>query len=401
MESLREQFPFFAAHPSCVYLDSSATTQLPQPVIDATASYLTNNHAAVGRGLYTESIKATAAVEETRGVVADFLGADSRADVVFTSGATAALNAIAWGVQNKVKKGDTIVVALDNHHANFLPWQRLARQQGATVIIIPVNTEGTLDANAWQSALQRQPRLVALTHASNVTGTLHPIKQLVAAAHAAGAITVVDGAQAVAHTVVNLDDIGCDFYVFSAHKLYGPTGLGCIVANHDLLCTLDPFIVGGGMIAQVTATEASWADSPTRHEAGTPNTTGIAGLAAAIRWFTANRTAILEHERQLMKYTQNALRTLPDVTVLGSPTTNGRVGVFSFDVAGRHAHDVAQILAEQSVCVRTGHHCAQPLHTHLGYSATTRISLGAYTTAAEIDAATAALTRVCTLIPKR
>jgi len=401
MEELKPQFPFFTTHPTGVYLDSAATTQVPQAVIDATTTYLSNNHAAVGRGLYSESVDATAAVEAARGVVRDFLGAPATADVVFTSGATAALNALAWGLTETVQKGDTVVVTIDNHHANFLPWQRLVQQQGATLVTVPVGSDGKIDPSAWHAALQNRPRIVALTHASNVTGTLHPIKQLVAEARAAGALTVVDGAQAVAHTVVNLVELACDYYLFSAHKLYGPTGMGCIIGDHRQLSTLDPLLLGGGMIEQVTAESSSWTDSPARHEAGTPNTAGIAGLVAAIRWFSAHRETILRHEQTLIDYTIHALQSLPDLTLIGSTDPSERVGVFSFDLSGRHAHDVAQILAEKQICVRAGHHCAQPLHTQLKLSATTRVSVGAYTTTADIDAAVAALQRVCEIIPKR
>lgn len=401
METLKDQFPFFAAHPQCVYLDSAATTQVPQTVIDATSSYLAHDHAAVGRGLYAESLAASAAVEAARGVVREFVNAPALHDVVFTGGATAALNQIAWGLQGTVQKGDTIVIALDNHHANFLPWQRLARANSAKLITVEIDPDGSLNHNSWQQALASKPRVVALSHASNVTGTLHPIETLTTEAKAAGAITIVDGAQAVAHTDVDITAIGCDFYVFSGHKLYAPTGIGCIIGNHELLNQFEPLIVGGGIITQVTKDTATWDDSPTRHEAGTPNTAGIAGLVAAINWFTANRDAIFAAERDLIDYIVQQLATLPDISLFGSATATNRVGVFSFMVDGRHAHDVAHILAENGVAVRTGHHCAQPLHTHFNVPATTRISLGAYSTREDSDAALTALTQVVAQIPKR
>lgn len=401
METVKDQFPFFTAHPDCVYLDSAATTQVPTAVIAATSAYLSADHAAVGRGLYAESLAATAKMEEARGVVRDFLHAPNDFDVVFTSGTTAALNQLAWGLRETIKKGDRVVVAIDNHHANFLPWQRLAAQTGATLIVVPVSEDGTLDQTAWQTALDHKPRLVALSHVSNVTGTLHPVAQLVAEAQAAGALTVVDGAQAVAHTAVDLSAIKSDFYVFSAHKLYGPTGVGCLVGRHAVLANLEPLLVGGGMVTQVSTDTATWADSPTRHEAGTPNTAGIAGTVAAIRWFADHQEAILRHEATLISYTLAAFTDISELTLLGSAGTDNRVGVFSFTLDGRHAHDVAQVLAEQQIAVRAGHHCAMPLHTHLGPAASVRISLGAYSTQEDVNAAMAGLQKALAVIPKR
>ena len=401
MASIRDQFPFFAAHPVTVYLDSAATTQMPQPVIDASVRYFSQQHASVGRGLYDEAVAATTAVEDARDAVRTFLHAPATMDVIWTSSTTIALNQLAWALQDTVKKGDTIVTCIDNHHANLIPWQRLATQTGAHLYTVSITATGEIDQTSWQEALQRSPRVVALTHATNVTGIIHPIADLVRDARAAGAYTVVDGAQAIAHTSTNLTEIGCDAYVFSSHKLYGPTGSGCLVAAHDFLNTAAPLLIGGGMIKTVTTDTATWEESPTRHEAGTPNSAGIAGTVAALNWLSANQDAIAANERELITYTHAALTAVPELTLIGPTTPEKRGSVFAFNLNGRHPHDVAQVLADQHIAIRSGKHCAQPLHDTLGVPASARISIGAYTTKEDIDKAVTALADVLTTIPKK
>lgn len=401
MASLKEQFPFFAAHPHTVYLDSAATAQMPQAVIDASVRYFSQQHASVGRGLYDEAVATTTAVEEARDAVRAFLHAPKTMDVIWTSSTTIALNQLAWALQDTVKKGDTIVTFIDNHHANLIPWQRLATQTGAQLYTVSITQTGEIDQKSWHEALQKSPRVVAFTHATNVTGIIHPVADLVREARAAGAYTVVDGAQAIAHTPTDLTKIGCDAYVFSSHKLYGPTGSGCLVADHDFLNTAAPLLIGGGMINTVTTDSATWAESPIRHEAGTPNSAGIAGTVAALLWLSTNQKALADHERELIAYTHTALTAVPELTLIGPDSPENRGSVFAFNLAGRHAHDVAQVLADQHIAIRSGKHCTQPLHDFLGIPASARISIGAYTTKDDINTAVTALKSVLETIPKR
>lgn len=394
---MKNRFPFFETNNEVIYLDTAATAQTVDTAIAAVNTYYLQQHAPVGRSMYGVSIAATEMVETGREVVAKTFSLPASYEVIWTSGSTAALNQLAYGLKNCLQKGDAIVVAQDNHHANLLPWQRLAREMECELVVTPVDNDGRLVTKDW---LTSKPKIVALTHVSNVTGTIHPIKELVAQAKELGAIAVIDGAQAVGHTVVDMADLGCDFYVWSAHKLYGPTGVGVIMGQTDLLDALEPLLVGGGMITKVTDQAADFALGTARHEAGSPNTAGIVGTIAALNWWQESRDEVFKVEEDLTAYTLQKLSTLAELTLVGTNELTSRVGVITFNLVGRHPHDIAEIMAEHGVAVRPGHHCAQPLYVACGLTGGVRISLGAYSTKEDIDQAVAAISDAQKRLPK-
>jgi cysteine desulfurase/selenocysteine lyase len=370
------------------YLDAAATSQTPRAVLAAMDDYYEQHRASVHRGVYPLAVEATDLFEGARDRVAAFVGAPSR-DTIFTKNATEAINLVAysWGRAN-VGPGDRIVVTEMEHHSNFVPWHMLARERGATLEIVPVDDEGRLRLEVLDELLATGTvKVVAVVHVSNVVGTINPIAEIAAKAREAGAITVVDGAQAVPQLPVDVAGLGADFYAWTGHKAYGPTGIGVLHGRHDLLAAMPPFIGGGHMISHVTVDEIRWADVPGKFEAGTSNIAEAIGLGAAVDFLSEiGMERIRAHERDLAALTLERLAEVPGLTINGPRDADGRGALVSFTLDLAHPHDVAEILGSRGVCVRAGHHCAQPLMKCLGVGATTRASFALHNTEADIDA---------------
>jgi cysteine desulfurase / selenocysteine lyase len=369
------------------YLDSGASSQRVLASIQAVDRYERRHHSNVHRGSHTLSAEATAAFEGARATVADHLGAADRREVIFVRNATEGLNLVAraWGDAN-VRAGDRIVLTEMEHHSNIVPWQQLAERAGAQIDWVQVTDEGALDMDGLAEALSRAPKVLAITHVSNVLGALNPLPEISRMAHEAGAIVVADGAQAAPKLAVDVAELGVDFYAVTGHKAYAPTGIGALWGRLDTLRAMDPFLGGGSMIRKVTKEGTTWADVPARFEAGTPAITQAIGLAAALRWLDGlGMEHVTAHEREIADYAMDRLAAVPGLTIFGPPASADRVGPVSFELEGVHAHDVSEILDRHGVAVRAGHHCAQPLMERLGVAATARASFGIYTTTEEID----------------
>ncbi len=370
-----------------VYLDNAATSQKPKQVIDAMREVFEEHNANIHRGVYEFSERTTAAFEGAREKVARFLGAEPR-EIVFVRNATEAVNLVAytWGREH-IKAGDRIVSTVLEHHSNFVPWQQLAKDVGAEIVMIDIDDDGRLRRDQFTAALARKPALVAITYTSNGLGTVLPIKELVAEAKAAGATVLVDAAQAVPHQKVSVRDLGCDFLVFSGHKMLAPPGSGAVWGRAALLEKMRPFLFGGDMIASVTVERTTWNELPWKFEAGTSSYVDAIGLGAAVDYLEAvGMEKIHQHELSLVGYVLPRLEEIPGVTVYGPKTLEDRVGVVSFNIEGIHPHDAASIFDREGVCVRAGHHCNQLLMTRLGVPATTRASFYLYNTVEECDA---------------
>ncbi len=373
-------------HP-LIYLDSSATAQKPLEVIEAEARFYRESNANVHRGVHTLAEEATAAYEGCREKTATFLGARAPQDVVVTRGATSAINLVARGIEHHLETGDEIVLTVMEHHANLLPWQGLARRKGLHLRVIPTLPDGRLDEEAWFAALGPRTKIAALTHVSNVLGTINPIDRLAAAAREAGARVLVDAAQSVGHLPVRFDDLEVDWLAFSAHKAYGPTGLGFLVGRPDALDLLEPMETGGEMIDEVWEDSATWAAIPHRFEAGTPNIAAAAGFSAALDFLEGVTPERLRyHERELARYALERLESLGGLALIGPRDPELRGGLVSFTDAAVHPLDLVTFLDQEGIALRAGHHCAQPLHRALGLAATVRASFGAYTNKDDIDA---------------
>jgi cysteine desulfurase/selenocysteine lyase len=390
IEKVRSAFPALEreVHGRPVaYLDSGASAQRVLASIQAVDRYERRHHSNVHRGSHTLSAEATEAYEGARATVADHLGAADRREVVFVRNATEAINLVAraWGEAN-VGPGDRIVLTEMEHHSNIVPWQQLAERVGAEIEWAPIDGDGLLDLEALAALLQREPKLVAVTHVSNVLGTENPVAEIGRMAHAAGALILVDGAQAAPKLPLDVAELGVDFYALTGHKLYGPTGIGALWARLDLLREMPPFLGGGSMIRKVGREGTTYADPPARFEAGTPAIAQAIGMAAALRWLDAlGMDAVAAHERQVADYALERLAAVPGLRVFGPPRGTERIGPVSFEIEGIHAHDVSEILDRHGVAVRAGHHCAQILMDRLGVAATARASFGVYTTPGEID----------------
>lgn len=380
----RADFPVFAADPQLVYLDSGATAMKPQAVIDVIARGYGADYATVHRGVYRRSGEMTERYEAARAAVARFIGASDPAEIVFTRGATEAINLVAqsWGAAT-LKAGDTVVLTELEHHANIVPWQLLRERIGISIAVIPIHDDGTLDMAAAARLIRPGVKLVAVTHISNVLGTVVDVKALAALAHDAGACLLVDGCQAVPHMAVDVAALGADFYVFSAHKLYGPTGIGALWARRELLEAMPPWQGGGAMIETVTFERTTYAPPPQRFEAGTPHIVGALGFHAAIDYVSAiGLEAIAAHEAGLAAYTRERLRSLNSLKVHGP---EDGAAIVSFTMAGAHPHDVGTILDLGGIAIRAGHHCAQPLMHRLNIPATARASFGVYNRLDDVD----------------
>jgi cysteine desulfurase / selenocysteine lyase len=386
----------FDGHP-LTYLDSSATSQTPLPVIDAMTSYYTTSRASIHRGVYPLADEATSLFEGARERIAGWLGSSAE-ETVFTANATAAINLVAytWGRAN-VGRGDLVVLTEMEHHSNIVPWQLLCQDREAELAYVPVSDDGFLDLDALDSLLERGPRLVSFVHVSNVLGTVNPVASIVRRAHEAGAVVLVDGAQAVPQMPVWLPDLDADFYAWTGHKAYGPTGIGVLHGRRELLEEMPPFIGGGHMIRTVAANESTWTDLPWKFEAGTSQIAEAIGLGAAVDWIRAvGIDRIHAHEQALVSELLERLGSgeVPGISVQGPSSAADRGALVSFVLEGAHPHDIADILGSQGVCVRAGHHCAQPLMRRLGVPATTRASFAVHNSIADVDRLIEGLARV-------
>lgn len=383
--AIRKDFPIFQAHPDLVYLDSTATSQKPQVVIEAMDAFQSETNANPHRGIYQLAEAATSAYEQARVTVARFLGAEPQ-QLVWTRNATEAINLVAraWGAVNLGPK-DTVVLTVMEHHSNIVPWQLLQKEKGFRIEYLPITKEGRLDLEAARRTIKPGVKLVSVTHMSNVLSAVNPVRELIELAHSVGATVVVDGAQAAAHLPVNFTELGADFYAFSGHKMLGPFGIGGLIAKRELLEAMPPFLGGGEMIREVTLQGATWNDVPYKFEAGTPNAVGAIGLGAAIEYLAKlGMHKVWQHEHELATYALEKFDALTGVRTYG-PRGDDRGGVVTFTIDGVHPHDIASLLDEQGIAVRAGHHCAMPLHRALGIPSSARASFGVYTTKQDID----------------
>jgi cysteine desulfurase/selenocysteine lyase len=399
-EQIRREFPILGTEVHgrpLVYLDSAATSQKPLAVIDALDTYYREYNANVHRGIYTIGERATAAYEGARARVARFINAPDAHEVVFTRNATEAINLVAntWGRRN-IERGDAIVLTEMEHHANLVPWQLLVQEKDGDLEFIPITDDGILRLDVFEVLLRLKPKLVAFTHVSNTLGTINPVAEMTEMAHAAGALVLVDGAQAVPHVPVDVQALGVDFYTFSGHKMLAPTGSGALWARRELLEAMPPFLAGGEMIREVHLRRSEWNDIPWKFEAGTPDIAASIGLGVAADYLmTLGMERVREHERELLTYALEVLqRELPDLELYGPRDPDIRGGVVAFNVPGVHPHDVAQVLDRFGIAVRAGHHCTMPLHERLDLAATARASFSVYTTREDVDALVAGLREV-------
>jgi cysteine desulfurase/selenocysteine lyase len=401
VQAVRRQFPVLAQRPHgkrLAFLDSGATAQKPQVVIDAVNHFYAHDNSNVHRGVYALAERATAAFEGARRKVARFIGAEPR-EVIFTRGTTEGVNLVAqsWGRAN-VGAGDEILLTGMEHHSNIVPWQLLAAEKGARLVVVPVDDLGQVHLADFERLIGPRTRIVAVTHVSNALGTVNPVKEIVRLAHARGVPVLVDGAQAVPHVKVDVRDLDADFYVFSGHKMFGPTGIGVLYGKARLLEAMPPWQGGGDMILSVSFTGTRFNTIPHKFEAGTPDAAGAVGLGAAVDWLEGlDRAGAEAHERDLLEYATRRLQEIPGLRIIG--TAPGKAAVISFVMDGVHPHDVGTILDREGVAVRAGHHCAQPLMERFGVPATVRASMALYNDREDVDQLVQGLHRVRELFP--
>ena len=399
--AIRQQFPVLNREVKgrpLVYFDNAATSQKPQPVIDALVSYYTRYNANIHRGIHTLAEEATAAFEATRDTVQQFIHAASREEIIFTRGTTEGINLIAntWGRQN-IKAGDEIIISTMEHHSNIVPWQILCEEKGAVLKIIPINDRGELLMAEYKKLLNAKTKLVAVAHASNALGTINPVKEIIEAAHQAGAVVLIDGAQSTVHLDIDVQQMDCDFFAFSAHKLYGPTGMGILYGKRDLLEAMPVFHGGGEMIKEVTFEKTTYNDLPYKYEAGTPNIADAIAFKTALDFISqTGKENIRKHEEELLRYATQQLEQLPGLKIIG--TAKEKLSVVSFVIDKIHPQDIGILLDNQGIAVRTGHHCTQPLMDRFGIPGTTRASFAVYNTKEEIDQLVAGLKKVIKIL---
>lgn len=368
-----------------VYLDSAATTQKPNCVIDSIEKYYKNDNANIHRGVHSLSMRATQGYEQARQNVACFLGASRAEEIIFTRGATEAINLVAQSYgRSKLTKGDEILITEMEHHSNFVPWQLVCEQTGAILKVAEIHDDGSINLDSFKNLLSKNTAIAAFAHVSNAIGTINPVKEMCKLAQDVGAITLVDGAQAVSHFPVDVKDIKCDFYAMSGHKMFGPTGIGCLFGKYELLEDMGPWQGGGDMILSVSRKGSTWNTVPLKFEAGTPNIAGAIGLNAAVGWINeVGYDFIASHETNLLEYGIKVLSSIQGVNLVG--TAESKCGVIAFTVKNIHPHDVGTILDNMGVAIRTGNHCAEPLINRFGLNATCRASLSVYNTTKDID----------------
>ncbi len=388
VSTLRSAFPILERKLNgkpLVYLDNAATSQKPQVVLDALLDYYSNFNANIHRGIHTLAEEATAAYESTRDTVKDFIGAARREEIIFTRGATEAINLVAftWG-RTHLGKGDEILISGMEHHSNIVPWQMICEEKKAVLKVIPVTDSGELDMDAFHKLLSARTKLVAVVHVSNSLGTVNPVKALIDAAHAVGALALIDGAQSTVHLDIDVTGMDCDFFAFSGHKVYGPTGVGVLYGKKSILDEMPPFMGGGEMIKEVTFGKTTYNELPYKYEAGTPNIADTVALRSALDFVTAtSKKAIRAHENELLQYGTGLLEQVPGLRILGR--AKEKASVLSFVIDGIHPQDVGVLLDNQGIAVRTGHHCTQPLMDRFGVPGTVRASFAMYNTKEEID----------------
>jgi cysteine desulfurase / selenocysteine lyase len=401
--AIRQEFPVLNREVKgrkLIYLDNAATSQKPQVVIDALIRYYTNFNANIHRGIHTLAEEATAAFEETRDAVKSFIGARSREEIIFTRGSTESINLVAytWGRKN-IKAGDEIIISTMEHHSNIVPWQMLCEEKNAVLKIIPVNDRGELLLDEYEKLLNPKTKLVSVVHASNALGTVNPVRQMIAQAHAAGALFLVDGAQSAVHLDINVQDLDCDFFAFSAHKIYGPSGVGVLYGKREILESMPPFMGGGEMIKEVTFQKTTYNDLPYKFEAGTPNIADVIAFNKAIQFVQSiGKEKIRKHEGELMDYAQTELEKIPGLRIIGK--AREKVSVISFVLENAHPQDIGILLDNRGIAVRTGHHCAQPLMDRYGIPGTARASFAVYNTKNEVDELVMGLQRVVKILAK-
>ena len=396
-QSARAGFPILAQRvhgKPLVYLDNANTTQKPREVIDAVARYYSESNANIHRATHLLSERATRSYDEARAKVQRFIGARDPREIVFTRGCTEAINLVAWSyARPRFTAGDRIVVSHLEHHSNIVPWQMVCEATGAALDVVPMDDRGVLDVDAYMKLLGPRTRLVALIHVSNALGTVNPVAEMVAAARERGIATLVDGAQSVPHTAVDVQALGCDFFTFSGHKMYGPTGIGALYGRLPLLESMPPWMGGGDMIASVTFERTEYAEVPARFEAGTPNIAGVVGFGAAVDYLQRfDMAAVAAHEHALLEQATAGLSVIPGVRIVGQAPQ--RAGVVSFVIDGVHPHDIGTVLDREGIAIRTGQHCAQPVMDRFGIPATARASFALYNSPDDVEALVAGVRKV-------
>ena len=390
----KKKFPIFE-NSDLIYLDNAATTQKPSIVLETVNKLYIEANANVHRAIYDLGNKSTKLYEDARKKVSVFINAYSEKEIIFTSGATESLNLLAYSLSKKLQRDDEILISEMEHHSNIVPWQLIAKTSGAILKYLPVTDSGELNLENHQKYFNKKTKIVSITHMSNVLGTINPLKLIAKMSHEVGALFIVDGAQGVPHMNVDLQEIDCDFYVFSGHKMLAPTGIGVLWGKHKLLNDMEPFMGGGEMIDKVTMNESTWNEVPYKFEAGTPNFAQAVGLGAAIDYINEiNINSIAQHEKELTTYALHRLNKVKNIKIHGSSSNRG--GVISFNIKGVHSYDLAQFLNEENIAIRVGHHCAQPLLDNLGESSTARISFYLYNTESDVQKFCEALTRIQT-----
>lgn len=393
----KSDFPIFTTYPDLVYLDSASTSQKPQKVIDAITQFYTHSNANIHRGLYGLSEDATTLYETTRVKVAKFINASSPIEIIFTSGTTMGMNMIAYGVRNQVQKDDAIIITEAEHHSNLLPWMRLAKEKKAQLLYMEVGDEGELtgrlkntkDKIVFENITEvNNIKILSVCFVSNVLGTINPVREIIHSVKLVNpqVITIIDGAQAIPHLPIDVEELDCDFFVFSGHKLFGPSGVGVVYGKQEKLEKFEPFLVGSQMIADVSKDAFNIAPLPARFESGTASLEAVVGLGAAIDYIQERDLEIIrDYEKEITKYALSKLSKVKGVSILGTTNLKKKIGLISFTMKGIHPHDVSQIVAEKNICVRAGHHCTLPLHKRFSIPASTRISLALYNTKEDID----------------
>lgn len=400
VEEYRKDYPVLSREiygKPLVYLDNAASSQTPRVVVNTINDMYFAHKANVHRGVHTLSQEATSRMEETREKVRGFIGARSAAEIIFTRGTTEAINLVASSYGQLLQEGDEIILSEMEHHANIVPWQLLRDRRGIVIKVIPITADGSLDMDAYRQLLNERTKVVSITHVSNVLGTVNPVRDIVRLAHEAGAVALIDGAQAVAHIPVDINEIGADFYAFSSHKLYGPTGIGVLYGRQELLEKMPPYQGGGEMISHVTFSKTTYADLPFKFEAGTPDYVGIAAFRTALEYVESiGLDKIAAHEEELLHYTSDRMLEIPGIKIFG--TAPGKSAIISFLIGSAHHYDTGMLLDKLGIAVRTGHHCAQPLMQALGIEGTVRAAFALYNTRQECDMFINALHRIAPML---
>jgi cysteine desulfurase/selenocysteine lyase len=397
VEKIRKEFPILHQQVNgkdLVYLDNAATNQKPKKVIDALVEYYTGFNANIHRGIHTLAEKATKGFEQTRETSKEFINAPSAEEIIFTRGVTEGINLVAATYGRAfLNEGDEIIISTIEHHSNIVPWQMVAEEKKARIKVIPVSQQGELDINAYKSLLSKKTKIVSVNHASNSLGTINPVKEIIRLAHEVGAVVLIDGAQAGAHLEIDVQDMDCDFYVLSSHKMYGPTGTGILYGKRELLEKMPPYHGGGEMIKEVTFEKTTYNDLPYKFEAGTPNIGDVVAFRHAMEFINAlGKENIAAHESELLAYATERISKLKGIRVVG--TAKDKVGVLAFVVDGIHHFDIGQMLDARGIAVRTGHHCTQPLMECFGIEGTVRASFSVYNTKKEVDQLVEGLERI-------